>query len=95
MNSVNNGSSFFFSATQPDFWLQQHYEMFWVFSELLNTALLITSKLIAINIFRTTNDHYIPLLPHAEGTKDLAEILSERESIAHTMQVFFTMLVHT
>ena len=30
---------------------------------------------------------YTPILPHAEGTKDLAEILSERESIAHTMQV--------
>ena len=68
--------------------------MFWVFSELLITALLITSKLIAINMLRSTNDHYIPLLLHAEGTKDLAEILSERESIAHTMQVFFTMQVY-
>ena len=43
-------------------------------------------------MLRSTNDHYIPLLLHAEGTKDLAEILSERESIAHTMQVYFCII---
>ena len=49
----------------------------------------------AINIFRSNNDHYIPLLLHAEGTKDLAEILSERESIAHTMQVYFCIVLRS